>query len=76
VIEHFVNSFVEGAARKKGLQQNEIPDLIRDIPLKAKVSWLLQLLDLPPMALSKRKQINQVMQSRNSFLQMEAKEFR
>ena len=67
-IEHFVNSLVEGASRKKGLQQDEIPDLIRDIPLKGKISWLLRLLELPPMALSKRKQIDQPTQTRNSFV--------
>jgi hypothetical protein len=67
-IEHFINSLVEGAARKKGLQHDEIPDLIRDSPLKGKTSSLLHLLELPPMPLSKRQHINKVMEMRNGFV--------
>lgn len=67
-IEHFVNSLVEGAARKKKLPIHQVSDLIRDTPIRAKLSWLLHLLGLPPIPHSRQQYIEQIMQTRNSFV--------
>lgn len=67
-IEHFMNGIVESGARRKRVASREIPELIRNTSLSSKMSWLLHLLGLTPIASPKRHYIEQIMHSRNSFV--------
>ena len=67
-IEHFVNSLVEGQARKFGIEADETADMLRTTSMKAKVGWLLPLLKLPRMTSAKRTFIGQITEARNGFV--------
>lgn len=67
-LEHFINSIIEGQCRKVGITHQEIVDILRNTPMRGKLSWVLFLLKLPRISLTKRKAIDDIMEVRNWFV--------
>lgn len=68
-LEHYVNSIIEGQARKAKLPHDEISQILRETSMaKGKLTWLLQLLELPRLTPKKLNLINRIMDLRNGFV--------
>lgn len=66
--EHWVNGVISSAGRRKGLGDESIEQAIRDTPFRGKVTWLLQLLGMPPLRSQYLDTLNDLLGLRNGFV--------
>ncbi|QJW97761.1 hypothetical protein [Frigoriglobus tundricola] len=66
--EHWLNGLITTAGQRRGLPDDEITQIIRDTPLRAKLTWLLSLPSLPRIAARHRNLIVHLMDLRNGFV--------
>jgi hypothetical protein len=66
--EHWLNDIVITLCRRRGLRREEAQQLIRDIPFRAKSTWLLRLLGASAMKPVHLKKLDRLMQLRNEFV--------
>ena len=67
-IEHWVNKMIAVQTLALGIEQEETKGIIRDTPLRGKLTWLLKLLGLPPIEKKHLSQINEIMDARNAYV--------
>ena len=67
-LEHWLNSVVADLARRRRFTDAEITALLRDVPYKAKPTWLLRLLGFPPLNEKHVRCIVEIGEIRNSFV--------
>jgi hypothetical protein len=67
-LEHWLNSLVADLARRRRFHDTEISALLRDVPYKAKPTWLLRLLGFPPLSEKHVRSIVEIGEIRNSFV--------
>jgi hypothetical protein len=66
--EHWLNSVIVTACQRKKLTEDHIEQLIRDTPFRGKHSWLLRLLDLPPIPATTVAKLTELQNLRNGFV--------
>jgi hypothetical protein len=66
--EHWLNEIVITLCRRRGLRSEEASQLIRDIPFRAKSTWLLRLLGAVAIKPVHLKKLDRLMQLRNGFV--------
>lgn len=66
--EHWLNGIVESRTIKEGLEENDFKDIVRSLNNKAKSSWLLKLLKLPPLDSKHLEVIAKLIERRNQFV--------
>jgi hypothetical protein len=66
--EHWLNGLVSTAGQRRKLHTDEIAQIIRDTPLRGKLTWLLSLLELPRIADRHRNAVIRLMDLRNGFV--------
>ena len=67
-IEHWLNGVIVAATRRRGLSDEDSVRLVRETPMRAKHSWLLALLGLPPLAKDRQKALVALTELRNAFV--------
>jgi hypothetical protein len=73
-MEHWLNDIVITLSRRRGLTKEEARQLIRDIPFRAKGTWLLRLLGSTAIKPIHLKKLDRLMQLRNEFVHFKWKE--
>ena len=66
--EHWLNRIIRDSAAKRDILEREIEQMIRDIPSRAKMSWLLSLLGLQAIQPPHKKRVELLLEKRNSFV--------
>jgi len=66
--EHQINYLISGVCNRKKISTKDVIQILREIPFRAKCSWLLKILDLNPVAPEHLKIMAQVFEVRNSFV--------
>jgi hypothetical protein len=66
--EHWLNGVVSTLAERKGLQDSEITQIIRDTNFDARITWLLRILGARPISSKHRGVIKKVSELRNAFV--------
>jgi len=67
-IEHWLNAVVVTAAVRRGVAPDQSEHVVRDAPFRAKITWLLQLVGLPPLDEERRKAIVVLTDLRNAYV--------
>ena len=67
-VEHKINQWISDLARRRSMPTADIDAMIHETQHRAKLSWLLRLLDAPVIGEEHRKSIQQLMDRRNSFV--------
>jgi hypothetical protein len=67
-VEHWLNAVVVTAAIRCGVSSDDSEQIVRDAPLRAKSTWLLQLAGLPPLAEEHRRAILGLTELRNAYV--------
>lgn len=66
--EHWINYFIHLMLQRKGFTTKEFNDVIKSLNNRDKSSWLLKLLDLPPIESAHFKVIGKLAEKRNQFV--------
>jgi hypothetical protein len=66
--EHWLNGLISTAGQRRKLQNDEVVQIIRDTPLRGKLTWLLGLFDLPRIADRHRNALIRLTDLRNGFV--------
>lgn len=66
--EHWINGLISTVGERRKLQPDETAQIIREAPLRAKLTWLLSLFGLPRIADRHRSSITRLMDLRNGFV--------
>jgi hypothetical protein len=66
--EHWLNGLISTAGEWRKLCVEEITQIIRDTPLRSKLTWVLKLLGLPRIADRHRNAVIRLMDLRNGFV--------
>ena len=66
--EHWLNDVVSALCKRSRLGRSGTPHVIRNTPFRAKCTWLLTLLDAPPIKPAHLKNQERLMQLRNEFV--------
>ena len=66
--EHTINNLLRTFLARKGLPLASINDAIRSAPHRAKFTWMLDLLDVPPLSEKHVKVLMQLAELRNAFV--------
>jgi hypothetical protein len=67
-VEHWLNAVVVTTAIHRGIAPDLSEQIVRDAPLRAKLTWLLQLAGLPPLHEEHRKAIVSLTDLRNAYV--------
>ena len=67
-VEHWANNLVLAILQRRKLDPKVCEQIVRDTNLKPKLSWLLQLLGLPPLAAEDRIACERIAEFRNGFV--------
>jgi hypothetical protein len=67
-VEHVLNELVSAGAARKGLADATIRQIIRDVPLSAKLGWLLPLLGLGALSPTRVPALLKLADIRNQFV--------
>ncbi|HEX2219085.1 MAG TPA: hypothetical protein VHG35_09785 [Gemmatimonadales bacterium] len=68
LFEHTLNHIIHGLCRKRGLPVEVGRQIIRAVNFEGKATWLLQLLEVPPLNPRHRASIIRVAAERNAFV--------
>jgi hypothetical protein len=66
--EHWLNSLIQTACQQMKLTADSIELIIRDTQFRAKATWVLQLLGLPPISAALLATITELQNLRNGFV--------
>lgn len=66
--EHRLNELVMQQAKKTKITQANLPQMLRDVNISGKCTWLLEILGIPSIASEYALIINQISEIRNSFV--------
>lgn len=66
--EHWLNGLISTGGQRRNLHPDEIVQIIRDTPLRAKLTWLLDLFGLPRIADRHRNALIRLADLRNGFV--------
>jgi hypothetical protein len=66
--EHWLNSVISTLAEKKGLDDKEVTQIIRDTNFDAKTGWLLRILGAKPISSKHKSIIKRTTELRNAFV--------
>ncbi|MBK9386029.1 MAG: hypothetical protein IPN34_14555 [Planctomycetes bacterium] len=66
--EHWTNGVVSSILQRKSLSEESTIAIIRKTQLDDKLSWLLEVLELPPISTAHRNRIRQCAEVRNAFV--------
>ncbi len=72
--EHKVNAFINYFGQKAGMKEPEIRQMIRDTNFTARCTWILQLLNAPPLSRTHVSRLKDLMDLRNEFVHYKWKE--
>jgi hypothetical protein len=67
-VEHWANNLIQNVLRRRQLDARVCEQIVRDTNLKPKLSWLLQLLGLLPLADEDRAACEKIAEFRNGFV--------
>jgi hypothetical protein len=67
-LEHWLNQMIVTAAGRRGLSREEITQMIRDLSLRAKVSWVFPALSLPRLEQTHQGLAIELSDLRNAFV--------
>jgi hypothetical protein len=73
--EHWVNGLIDTYAKRKKLTSEYTVEIIRETPLRGKLTWLSVLLDIPPISRQHRNAILTIVGFRNCFAHYKWKSF-
>jgi hypothetical protein len=66
--EHWFNELTSAFGTRIGLNEDEIIQVIKDVPLRAKLTWLLRVFGLKPIHYTHRNAILKMFDLRNGFV--------
>lgn len=66
--EHWLNWLIITIGKRRGLREDEVSQIIRDIPFRAKLTWIFPLLGLRHLPITHRNAIFKITDLRNSFV--------
>lgn len=66
--EHWLNGLIATAAERQEIEYESISQMIREVPLRGKFTWLLNLLGLPTIDPEHRNATLRLMDLRNQFV--------
>jgi hypothetical protein len=67
-VEHLLNELIENALMKRHFSPKDIAEVIRDNNIKSKTTWLIRLLNYPPIKKNCRDAINKLIERRNMWV--------
>ncbi len=67
-VEHWVNHLIQNLCLKKGLTEKEAAQIIRQSNFNSKITWLLKILEGKFLYTAHRKNIEDLIEFRNSFI--------
>lgn len=67
-LEHWLNDMIATFCRRKKLPEDDITQIIRETQFRGKSTWLFRVLGLKPINETHLKRMQQVIESRNSFV--------
>ncbi|HYG10353.1 MAG TPA: hypothetical protein VD835_10420 [Pyrinomonadaceae bacterium] len=67
-VEHWLNSLIVTVGQKRGLDGEEINQLIRDSSFRSKLTWMFPLLGLKRLAIHHRNSLFRITDIRNGFV--------
>jgi hypothetical protein len=66
--EHWLNNMISTAGRRKGLSQEELIQILREVQFRGKSTWLLRVLGLKPINDAHLKRMQNIIEMRNGFV--------
>ncbi|MBL8004742.1 MAG: hypothetical protein JNL36_06575 [Candidatus Kapabacteria bacterium] len=66
--EHLINGFIDEVCNRKSIDKKAINDIIKSLKMEAKITWLLTLLELPPITSHHKKTLLKLNEDRNSYV--------
>lgn len=66
--EHWLNVMISTAGRRKGLPQEELIQILREVQFRGKSTWLLRVLGLKPINDAHLKRMQSIIEMRNGFV--------
>lgn len=73
--EHCVNAIIVLQCERIGMGRDEINNIIREVQMRGKITWLLKLINLPPIPTAHVKNIISLFEERNKYIHYKWKEF-
>ncbi len=67
-IEHWLNDSITTLLRRRHFDEDLLPDVIRDVSLLGKVTWLMPLVGLPRLEPALAKGMKEISDARNAFV--------
>lgn len=68
LVEHWLNGIIAVLIIRRGISPKMVKDIIRHVPFKGKLDWMLHLLGAPEVDENHRKAIEQLIELRNGYL--------
>jgi hypothetical protein len=66
--EHWLNRLIATAGKRRGLNEDELTQIIRDTPFRGKLTWMFPLLGLRHLPTNHKNAIFKITDLRNSFV--------
>ena len=66
--EHWLNGLIIAMCRRKEISEKEANQIIRDTDFSKKTTWLLRLLEIPPINNKHRIKMQKIVELRNAFV--------
>ena len=73
--EHHINGLILLQCENIGFKRDEINNVIREVQIRGKITWLLKLIGLPPIPSNHTKNILNLFEERNKYIHYKWKEF-
>ncbi len=67
-LEHWINWLIATAGKRRGLNDDEVTQIIRDTPFRGKMTWMFPLLGLRHLPINHKNAIFKITDLRNSFV--------